>query len=124
MDTIILLILSILIHKLIGTFYFEARPFTTQTVNFILYHAPTNSFPSAHAMVTLAITLGIKKYRRLFILFLFLTLLTGVSRIYLGHHYPQDILLGWLAVIIIALFYYKVIKWHLIKVVIQFIQQL
>lgn len=66
----------------------------------------TNSFPSGHAMMSAIVylTLGIliartQKTRALkiyvLVLALFLTVLVGISRIYLGVHWPSDVLAGW-----------------------------
>jgi undecaprenyl-diphosphatase len=68
----------------------------------------TSSFPSAHAMLsalvylTLAVLLArVEKRRRIrayiLVVAILLSLAVGVSRIYLGVHWPTDVLAGWAA---------------------------
>ncbi|MGX5915018.1 phosphatase PAP2 family protein [Aliidiomarina sp. Khilg15.8] len=73
----------------------------------------TSSFPSAHAMVSASVylTMGVllsRAHQRQSLKVFFiaaavcLTLIIGVSRIYLGVHWPTDILAGWAAGLIWA----------------------
>jgi len=64
----------------------------------------TYSFPSGHAMNSMAVMTGLvllawdTRWRGLMmVISVCFILLVGLSRIYLGVHYPSDILAGWLA---------------------------
>ena len=82
----------------------------------------TTSFPSGHATVSAIayLTLGALLARAspaallgvyFMVLAAFLTLLIGVSRIYLGVHYPTDVLAGWCIGAAWAIFCWVLMAW-------------
>lgn len=82
----------------------------------------SSSFPSGHAMMSAVVylTLGsllmrLAPRRRLKLYYLcvamFLTFLVGLSRMYMGVHYPTDVLAGWTAGLVWALLCWLAARW-------------
>jgi undecaprenyl-diphosphatase len=84
-----------LVKIFINLFYFRPRPFSAHDVNLLIGKLADGSFPSAHAFLSFAMAFMIYFYsKKLGIVFLVLAALVSISRIYVGVHYPLDILGG------------------------------
>lgn len=95
--SILSLMVGFLIIKSIVFIYFEPRPFITYPIVPLINHAADDSFPSDHTSILAILTFSFLFYKTRLSKFLLLsTILTGFSRIYVGVHYPLDILGGFL----------------------------
>jgi len=78
--------------------YFRIRPFNALpagSVNLLYYQPTDSSFPSNFAAVLFAIAFALLFINRKFgLIFFFIALLGGFARIYVGIHYPLDIVGG------------------------------
>ncbi|MEH7123169.1 undecaprenyl-diphosphatase [Bacillus sp. JJ1532] len=85
--------ISLLLNMLIKLFYFKQRPFVKRRVGILIPAKLDSSFPSKHTLLVFAISTSIFLYER-FIgsIMWILSILTGLSRIWVGHHYPSDII--------------------------------
>jgi undecaprenyl-diphosphatase len=76
--------------------WFRPRPFIDHTVNSLLAHENTGSFPSGHAAVFFALAAAVYFFGQwragqwLFVV----AVLISLARVYVGVHYPLDILAG------------------------------
>jgi len=73
------------------------RPcFVVEGARLLINQVKSPSFPSSHAanMAAMAVLFSVK-YRRLMALFIAVAVTVSYSRIYVGVHYPSDMLGGW-----------------------------
>lgn len=84
------------VGTLIRFSWFRPRPFVAMDVNQLVYHDPLEgSFPSGHALFYFALSYIIYAYnKKLGIAFYVFSLLIVFSRVFVGIHWPSDILAG------------------------------
>lgn len=95
---------ALLVSGAIGFVVPTPRPFMLGIGHTLLDHRPSPAFPSNHTIVCVswAAVLAIFGHRRLAIAIGALGLLVGWSRVYLGVHFPLDILGGTLLAVVVA----------------------
>ena len=98
-STFVITVINLILSFIIGSIYYVDRPFVHNKVNLLTPHVADVSFPSDHAIGTMSIALGLAKYNKLVSMILtIMSIVVGFSRIYVGHHYPMDVVGAYLMV--------------------------
>ncbi|MFB0828152.1 undecaprenyl-diphosphatase [Brevibacillus laterosporus] len=107
-QAMITFIIAEILGKLAGLFYSHYQPFAVlQDVNQLVEHAIDNSFPSDHSILFFSICASFWLMRKKEgWLWLVLAVFVGLSRVWVGVHYPVDVITGALLGIVSALFVY------------------
>jgi undecaprenyl-diphosphatase len=88
---------ALLVNQIIIHIWHRPRPFISHpdTVHVLVSRSTDPGFPSDHAAASIAIAVAILLlHRRLGIVVLVVAALVGYSRVYVGLHYPGDVLAG------------------------------
>lgn len=96
-------LLGMLTSYVISLFYYHSRPFVENLGTQLVEHAPDSSFPSDHTTFIFSISVMLlfnKSTRIIGTILLFLSLISGLSRVFVGVHFPLDIL----GAILVAIF--------------------
>jgi len=92
-STIFITIINMMINLIIRSIFHVDRPFIHNKVNLLVPHDAASSFPSNHATGTMSIALGLGKYNKtLEVIMTILSIIVGFSRVYVGDHYPADVI--------------------------------
>jgi undecaprenyl-diphosphatase len=88
--------IALLLSYLTKSFYYHPRPFAIGLGVDLVSDSPSSSFPSDHttSMFALSLALHFLRRYRLSIISFVLAFLVGFSRIFIGVHFPFDILGG------------------------------
>ena len=91
------MLLALSINQMIGLFYFHNRPFMDGLGTTLFQHVPENSFPSDHTTFMLAIACSLffsPHTRKVGLLLIMVGIIGGSFRVFIGVHYPFDIMGG------------------------------
>jgi len=86
--------IAITISQIISQLFYHPRPFVMEVGRTIIFHVPNGSFPSDHMLIfsTIAFSYFFSKQRIIGLGLIGLAWLVAWSRIYLGVHFPLDML--------------------------------
>lgn len=108
-NTVIFTFLNMILSFILGHIFYAPRPFVKDKGATLLYpHEANSSFPSDHSLASMSIALGLNRYSKILgTIMIILSVLMGISRVYVGHHYPQHVLGSYVIAVITSYLYNK-----------------
>lgn len=114
-------ILAEIIGKFTGLLHFNNQPFAVfADTNQLIEKAIDNSFPSDHTILFFSFCMSFWLFKKgKWIVWILLAILVGVSRIWVGVHYPLDVIVGaFIGIVSAIIIYFTVSKLTIITTVI------
>lgn len=105
----IALVASFILLQLMTLLNFDHRPFMDHHLTQLIAHASGKSFPSDHTTISTAIAMGMllfTRFKKVGAVLMIAAVLIGFARIFVGVHYPADILGGLITGIVGGTFVY------------------
>lgn len=97
-------LLAVILGKIAGQFHYNIQPFATlDNVNQLIDKEVNNSFPSDHTILSFTICMMLFLFDKRKFYFLFIGVLVAVSRVWVGVHYPFDVVTSIVLSIVAAL---------------------
>ncbi len=117
-NSLISILIAYLLIQFIRLFWLEPRPFISNHITPLIKLDPDASFPSVHTSIMSSIAFSFvffkSKYQTLLLLFM---IWVGFARIFVGVHYPLDILAGIGVGLITAISTKQILLWTKTKLV-------
>jgi undecaprenyl-diphosphatase len=108
-NAIISAFITLIMNLFLKLFISKPRPFMKSRVGILIPSKMDSSFPSKHTLLVFAVSTSILLYNRVLgTIMCGLAALTGISRIWVGHHYPSDIIGSALLGSVTSMFVHKV----------------
>lgn len=106
-------VIALVLARISSHYYYDPRPFVTQHVQPLFYHAPDNGFPSDHSLLAMALTAIVYFFnKRLAVVMLIPTVLIGVARVLAKVHSPLDIGAAWVLGVVGAVAGYYLVNYY------------
>lgn len=105
-------LLTIILSKILRKIISSRRPFEKFNINSLVYHRGGNSMPSNHSASAFAIAISIIYITNnlyLHITLIIFAIITALSRVLAGLHFPLDVLAGAILAFIVGFFCFFVI---------------
>ena len=112
LKSVVIALVALCFAQLVGLVYPHPRPFVMGVGHTLIEHAPDYSFPSDHTTLcaSIAISFLISKAYRIGLVLLIVAVVIGIARIYVGVHFPFDIMGGFVLSLLVALMMQPI--WH------------
>jgi undecaprenyl-diphosphatase len=92
-NAVISAFITLILNVFLKLFISKPRPFMKSRVGILIPSKMDSSFPSKHTLLVFAVSTSIFLYNRVLGYIMYgVAVMTGISRIWLGHHYPSDII--------------------------------
>lgn len=90
--SVISIMINVCLNFLIKQLKYRPRPFMTRKANLLLHSKTDSTYTSKHTLLTFAVSTTLYMYNKFIGIIMFgMAVITGVSRIWTGAHYPSDI---------------------------------
>ncbi|MCH7313758.1 undecaprenyl-diphosphatase [Acinetobacter sp. ANC 3882] len=116
--TLMTVLVSLLVTQLIHAVYYHPRPFDLGIGHILTGHGSSSSFPSQHTLTvaTIAFSYLLSGYRKIGSAALLLGFIVGWSRVYIGVHFPFDVIGSFMIAFILVLGMKEIFKIFILSV--------